>query len=81
LATVSIVVAVLPAAAVATSAPGATETTGAPMSSVICDAAENGAGIVRGVEQYSADARLADDLTIFLLRRTGAAGPAPEATP
>ena len=38
-----------------------------------------GAGIVRGVEQYSADARLADDLTIFLLRRTGAAGPAPEA--
>jgi phosphoserine phosphatase RsbU/P len=38
-----------------------------------------GAGIVRGVEQYSADARLADDLTIFLLRRTGAAGPALEA--
>ena len=38
-----------------------------------------GAGIVRGVEQYSADARLADDLTIFLLRRIGAAGPAPEA--
>ena len=33
-----------------------------------------GAGIVRLVEQYSADTRLADDLTIFLLRRTAAVG-------
>ena len=33
-----------------------------------------GAGIVRLVEQYSADRRLADDLTIFLLRRISAGG-------
>ncbi len=33
-----------------------------------------GAGIVRLVEQYSADTRLADDLTIFLLRRIAAGG-------
>jgi serine phosphatase RsbU (regulator of sigma subunit) len=33
-----------------------------------------GASIVRVVEQYSADTRLADDLTILLLRRTGPTG-------
>jgi len=33
-----------------------------------------GTSIVRGVEQYSADTRLADDLTIFLLRRSALAG-------
>jgi serine phosphatase RsbU (regulator of sigma subunit) len=33
-----------------------------------------GAAIVRGVEQYSADTRLADDLTLLLLRRTSTAG-------
>jgi sigma-B regulation protein RsbU (phosphoserine phosphatase) len=38
------------------------------------DLARLGAAIVRGVEQYSADARLADDLTIFLLRRAIPAG-------
>ena len=33
-----------------------------------------GTSIVRGVEQYSADTRLADDLTIFLLRRATLTG-------
>ncbi len=33
-----------------------------------------GAAIVRGVEQYSVDTRLADDLTILLLRRTAPPG-------
>jgi len=34
-----------------------------------------GAAVVRAVEQYTADTRLADDLTILLLRRCTTASP------